>query len=123
MAMGELESAVMAQLWSAARPCTVREVHEALAKRRSLAYTTVMTVMDRLAKKGVVTQARDGRAFRYSPVSTREQMTAELMLDALGATADPAARVAALQHFVGQVSPAEADALRAALAPAPAPAP
>lgn len=114
MAMGELESAVMAHLWDASGPCTVREVHDALAASRPLAYTTVMTVMDRLAKKGVVTQVRDGRAYHYVPVRTREQTTADLMLDALGG-ADPATRVAALQHFVGRVSPREAEAIRAAL--------
>lgn len=115
MAMGELESAVMAQLWSADAPRTVREVHEALTPTRQLAYTTVMTVLDRLAKKGLVTQERDERAYRYSPARSREQMTAELMLDALGGSEDPADRVAALQHFVGQVSPREAEAIRAAL--------
>lgn len=113
--MGELESAVMAQLWEAGRPLTVREVHEGLAVTRPLAYTTVMTVLDRLAKKELVSQRRDGRAFHYSPRSTREQLTAELMLDALGDTTDPAARAAALQHFVGRVSPSEAAAIRAAL--------
>ncbi|WP_147915734.1 BlaI/MecI/CopY family transcriptional regulator [Ruania zhangjianzhongii] len=115
MAMGELESAVMAQLWDAGRPQTVREVHETLTATRPLAYTTVMTVLDRLAKKDMVSQRRDGRAFQYSPRSTREQLTAELMLDALQDTTDPAARVAALQHFVGRVSPGEAAAIRAAL--------
>ncbi|MGC0251366.1 BlaI/MecI/CopY family transcriptional regulator [Pseudactinotalea sp. Z1748] len=115
MAMGELESAIMAQLWAADGPCTVREVHEALTPDRPLAYTTVMTVLDRLAKKGLLTQERQGRAFRYSPSRTREQLTADLMLDALGGTTEPAQRVAALQQFVGRVSPREAEAIRAAL--------
>ncbi len=113
--MGELEQAVMDQLWSASSPRTVREVHEALNEERSLAYTTVMTVLDRLAKKNLVNQERDGRAFRYSPNQSREQLTAELMLDALGQSDDPSARMVALQHFVGQVSPQEAAAIRAAL--------
>jgi len=115
MAMGNLESEVMAYLWDADGPCTVREVHEALTADRRLAYTTVMTVMDRLAKKGVVVQEKAGRAYRYSPAQSREQAVADLMLDALGATADPSARAAALQHFVGRVGPQEADAIRAAL--------
>ncbi|GAA4425992.1 BlaI/MecI/CopY family transcriptional regulator [Georgenia halophila] len=116
MAMGNLESEVMAYLWDADGPCTVREVHEALTEGRRLAYTTVMTVMDRLAKKGVVNQEREGRAYRYSPAQTREQAVADLMLDALGATPDPSARAAALQHFVGRVGPGEAEAIREALA-------
>lgn len=104
----------MAQLWDADAPLTVRQVHERLAGR-DLAYTTVMTVLDRLAKKGVVRQARTDRAYRYAPVQTREEMTASLMLEALGAAPDDAARDAALVHFVGQVGPAGAAALRAAL--------
>ncbi|CAA9404733.1 MAG: Transcriptional regulator, MecI family [uncultured Quadrisphaera sp.] len=119
--LGDLERDVMAQLWDAGGPLTVRQVHERLAaggprgSARELAYTTVMTVLDRLAKKGVVRQERADRAYRYSAVQTREQMTAALMLDALGAAPDGATRDAALVHFVGQVGPAGAAALRAAL--------
>jgi len=113
--LGELERDVMTQLWDAAEPLTVRQVHERLTPERDLAYTTVMTVLDRLAKKGVVSQQRSDRAYRYLAVQTREEMTAALMLDALGAAPDGAARDAALVHFVGQVGPADAAALRAAL--------
>lgn len=119
MAMGNLETEVMAYLWAAKNPATVREVHDALTADRNLAYTTVMTVMDRLAKKGVVVQEKAGRAYLYSPTKSREESVAELMLDALGATPDPGARVAALQHFVGQVGPAEAEAIRQALSAEP----
>ncbi|WP_432507561.1 BlaI/MecI/CopY family transcriptional regulator [Kineococcus arenarius] len=115
MALGELERDVMDRLWSAGIPLTVREVHEQLAAHRKIAYTTVMTVLDRLAKKGVVRQQREGRAFRYSPAASREQMVAGLMLDALGDVEAVDTRQAALVHFVGGVSPAEAAALREAL--------
>ena len=100
---------VMAVLWEHGS-ATVNEVRDALAD--DLAYTTVMTVLDRLAKKGVVRQERADRAYRYAPVQTREEMTAALMLEALGGAPDGAARDAALVHFVGRVGPA---ALRAAL--------
>lgn len=113
--LGDLEREVMAHLWDAGCPLTVRQVHEHLSGARSLAYTTVMTVLDRLAKKGVVRQERADRAYRYAPVQTREEMTAALMLDALGATPDGPARDAALVHFVGRVGPEGAAALRAAL--------
>ncbi len=105
----------MAQLWDAGEPLTVRQVHERLSARRDLAYTTVMTVLDRLAKKGVVTQERADRAYRYAAAQTREEMTAALMLDALSAAPDGATRDAALAHFVGRVGPAGAAALSAAL--------
>ena len=108
MPLGDLEREVMAQLWAAGEPLTVRQVHERLSDRGP-AYTTVMTVLDRLAKKSVGVQERDGRAYRYAPAQTREQMTAGLMLDALGDTPD---RDAALAYFVGQIPP---EALAAAI--------
>jgi predicted transcriptional regulator len=114
VALGELERAVMAQLWASEAPLTVREVHDRLD--RELAYTTVMTVLGRLATKGIVRQERDGKAYRYTAASTREQMTASLMLDALGDVGGVGGdRTAALVAFVNQVGPDEAAALRAAL--------
>ena len=111
VALGDLERAVMAQLWAAESPLTVREVHEKLD--RELAYTTVMTVLGRLAKKDVVRQERDGKAYRYSAASSREEMAAALMLDALGDVGED--RTAALVAFADQVGPEEAATLRAAL--------
>jgi predicted transcriptional regulator len=108
MPLGDLEREVMTQLWASAEPLSVRQVHERL-RERDLAYTTVMTVLDRLAKKKVVTRERDGRAWLYSPAQTREQMTAGLMLDALSDSPD---QDAALAYFVGQLSP---EALRSAI--------
>ena len=102
MALGDLEREVMTQLWEAGEPLTVRQVHERLSRDRELAYTTVMTVLDRLAKKGVVRQERADRAYRYAPVQSREEMTAAVMFDALSSTPD---RDAALAHFVGRLSP------------------
>jgi predicted transcriptional regulator len=109
MSLGDLEREVMTQLWAAGEPLTVRQVHERLSRDRDLAYTTVMTVLDRLAKKKVVTQERADRAYRYTPAQTREEMTAALMLDALTASPD---QDAALAHFVGRLSP---EALAAAI--------
>lgn len=101
----------MAQLWSADGPLTVRDVHDRL--ERELAYTTVMTVLGRLAKKGLVRQERDGKAYRYAAASSREQMAAEVMIDALGDVGED--RTAALVAFVDRVGPEEAEALRRAL--------
>src|SRR3954447_20482144 len=108
--LGDLERDVMAQLWAAPEPLTVRQVCDRLSRERDLAYTTVMTVLDRLAKKGVVTQERADRAYRYAPTQSREEMTAAVMLDALSATPDGAARDAALAHFVGRLGPAALEA-------------
>ncbi|GAB3023148.1 hypothetical protein GCM10011376_39100 [Nocardioides flavus (ex Wang et al. 2016)] len=110
--MGELEQAVLEVLWEVESPASGREVHGRLAGR-DLAYTTVTTVLDRLVRKDVVVRERDGRAFRYAPRRTRAAMTAELMHEALEATA--ADREQALVSFVGEASAEDLAALRRAL--------
>jgi predicted transcriptional regulator len=114
--LGELEKAVMNHLWGTSEPQTVRQVHEALSQRRELAYTTVMTVLQRLAKKSLVVQQRDDRAHKYVPVYGRDELIAGLMVDALQQADAGGARAAALVHFVGQVGSEETAALREALA-------
>ena len=110
--MGELEQAVLEVLWELDAPATGRDVHERLAGR-DLAYTTVMTVLDRLARKEVVVREREGRAFRYAPRLTRAAMTAELMHEALEGTDGD--REQALVSFVGEASAEDLAALRRAL--------
>ena len=120
--MGELEQAVLEALWDldgtdAERPGTSgRAVHDRLqlGGGRDLAYTTVMTVLDRLARKNLVVRERDGRAFRYAPRLTRAAMTAELMREALEGTRGD--REQALVSFVGEASEEDLAALRRALA-------
>jgi predicted transcriptional regulator len=83
---------------------------------RPLAYTTVMTVMENLYRKGWLRRDRDGRAWRYEPTRSRSSYTAALMSDALAASAD---RRTALRHFALQMSPHDAALLREALDQAP----
>jgi predicted transcriptional regulator len=109
--LGELERAIMEVLWQTESSLTVRQVSNGLGQR-NLAHTTVMTVLDRLAKKGFARRERDGRAWRYRPAATREAYVAELMLTALDQTGD---RDAALARFAQSVSGAEAVVLREAL--------
>ena len=113
--LGDLERAVMDVLWDAvpgtSDGVTVREVAEAL-DGRELAYTTVMTVLDRLAGKGMVQREREGRAWRYRAAASREAHIARLMLDALDLGGS---RDAALVRFARSVTGTEAEVLRAAL--------
>ena len=60
--LGKLEKLIMDRLWSRDHPVAVREVLEDLQRERTLAYTTVMTVMDNLHRKGVLPRETDGRA-------------------------------------------------------------
>jgi len=101
----------MEVLWQTESSLTVRQVSNGLTQR-NLAHTTVMTVLDRLAKKGFARRERDGRAWRYRPAATREAYVAELMLTALEQTGD---RDAALARFAQSVSGSEAVVLRDAL--------
>lgn len=103
----------MDHLWSVTEPQSVRQVHAALSER-DLAYTTVMTVLDRLARKEVVARDREGRAWIYRAAHSRADLTAELMRTALDA--EEQERGAALVAFVDRVSQDEAEVLRAALA-------
>ena len=112
--LGDLERDVMDRLWAAGHPCSVREVHSELAESRELAYTTVMTVLDRLSRKRLVSRTLEGRAYLYSPTSSRAELSAEMMHDAL--SVDGLDRTAALVHFADRVTPEEAAALQAALA-------
>ncbi|QIB48860.1 BlaI/MecI/CopY family transcriptional regulator [Streptomyces aureoverticillatus] len=106
--MGELEDAVMTRVWKWNRPVTVREVLEDLQQERSIAYTTVMTVLDNLHQKGWVRREAEGRAYRYEAVSTRAAYAAALMNEAWSQSDNPAA---ALVAFFGMMSPQQREAL------------
>lgn len=113
--LGDLERAVMTVLWDHGDNQSVRQVLTELSGSRDLAYTTVMTVLDRLSKKGLARRTRSGRAWLYSANSSREELTAASMrtgLDTLG-TGD---RQEAMLHFLGQADAGEIADLRAALA-------
>ncbi|WND19130.1 BlaI/MecI/CopY family transcriptional regulator [Streptomyces janthinus] len=110
--LGELEDAVMSRVWKWNRPVTVREVLEDLQKERSIAYTTVMTVLDNLHQKGWVRREAEGRAYRYEAVSTRAAYAAALMNDAWSQSDNPAA---ALVAFFGMMSEEQRRALRDAV--------
>jgi predicted transcriptional regulator len=94
---GELESAIMQVMWAADGPCVVREVRERMHYERPVAYTTVMTVMGILFRKGVLRREKTGRAWRYWPVETREDHDARLMVEILYSGGD---RYLTLRRFL-----------------------
>jgi predicted transcriptional regulator len=115
--LGVLERMLMDLLWSTDRPLTANELRDALLDPASsgtkpLATTTVLTVLSRLENKGFVWRDRGSRPHGYSAVSSRAEHTAELMHEVLGTTSD---RTATLARFIGNVSPQEAQTLRALL--------
>jgi len=110
-ALGDLEAQVMRKIWERAQPVTVRDIVGELERERPIAYTTVMTVMDNLRKKGWLRRQADGRAYRYEPLVSGEEYSAGLMRQALAASRD---QPAVLMHFIGKLSASEAAALEEA---------
>jgi len=105
--LGELEQQVIGVLWTdLGTEMTVRQVAEHFPDH---AYTTVLTILDRLEHKGMVRRIRGGRAHRYVATGSREAYAATLMREALGSAPDPDA---VLVHFAESVSPEEAELLR-----------
>jgi predicted transcriptional regulator len=90
--LGALEAEVMEAVWEEGRELSVRDVHARFEAR--LAYTTVMTTMDRLYKKGLLERRKEGRAFLYSARLTRRQLAldagAGVIRDLLDTEGEPA---------------------------------
>lgn len=110
--LGQLEAVVMERLWSYDRPLTVREVLDDVRQDRTIAYTTVMTVMANLHRKGLLSRELHGSAYRYLPAQSREQYSAVLMGQILAGSSD---RAATLLQFLEQMTPDEVARLRKAL--------
>jgi predicted transcriptional regulator len=106
---GQLESAVMDVVWAQNRPCLVREVREQLHYERPLAYTTVMTVLAILHRKGVLRREKHGRAWRYWPAERREEHDARLMAEILRSGGD--SRIT-LRRFLDRMSDDDLTAIR-----------
>lgn len=107
--MGELEAEVMAVLWDLDDWVTPREVLARLPGEPAVVYSTVMTVLRRLWKKGSLERRAAGKAFAYHPVLDREERTAERMVALLDAAHD---HEVALSHFLVGLDPARRRQLR-----------
>ncbi len=103
----------MEVLWSTDEPMSVRDVHEVLLQDGKIAYTTVMTVLDRLAKKSVVSRHQESRAWIYRPARSK----AEFMAGELGQVLNEAGadRCEVLAALVPTLDPTELGALASAL--------
>ncbi len=95
--MGQLEAEVMSILWDTDDWLTPREVLARLQSDPPVVYSTVMTILRRLWKKGIVDRRTVGKAFAYHPVKGEGEQTAERMAGILEAAEDPEA---ALTHFL-----------------------
>lgn len=80
-ALGSLEREIMEAIWKRGET-SVREIHAAFGDQRA-AYTTLMTTLDRLHKKGLLERRKEGRAFLYAPRITREEFTRSVARDVI----------------------------------------
>jgi predicted transcriptional regulator len=87
----DVELEIMKVVWELER-CTVREVYETLREQKRIAYTTVMTMMNILEKKGHLSKQKQGRAYLYEPVRAKSQVISSMVDDFVGRVFDGAAR-------------------------------
>ena len=106
---GDLEGVIMQRVWDRAGPVTVREVLDELQQERAIAYTTVMSTMDNLHRKGWLDRVKDGKAYRYTATASREEYSARLMREALAGGGDTEA---VLSHFVAEMDGQDSEVLR-----------
>src|SRR5271170_6018217 len=109
---GDLEAVIMQLVWDRGNPVTVRELFDGMRQERVIAYTTVMSTMDNLHRKGWLDRVKEGKAYRYSPSASREEYSARLMREAL---ADGGDTEVVLSHFLAQIDGEESEALRSVL--------
>ena len=91
LTLTDAELEIMHVVWELDN-ATVREVHERLNQRRTLAYTTVMTMMNILEEKGHLTRNKQGRAYRYEPVRPKSQVISGMVDDFVGKVFEGSAR-------------------------------
>lgn len=106
---GDLESVVMHLVWDHDGPVTVRELFDELRQERVIAYTTVMSTMDNLHRKGWLDRVKQGKAYRYTATASQEEYSARLMREALAGGGDTEV---ILSHFVAEMGGAESEVLR-----------
>ncbi|MBV9074467.1 MAG: BlaI/MecI/CopY family transcriptional regulator [Acidobacteria bacterium] len=99
--LGALESELMERVWAQSE-VSVREVYEQLSDR--LAYTTIMTTLDRLYKKGLLNRRPLQRAFYYSAKISKQQYNQQLTEHLLGIAEFESSKQAVLSCFVDYVS-------------------
>ena len=117
--LAPLELECMNTLWPLGE-ATVRQIRQALVRTRPRAYTTIMTIMDRLAHKGVVTRRKVGRAYLYQPNLTAEEARTHAVARVVEGFFEGSAEALADHLAGGQVSPARAATRPPATARTPA---
>lgn len=101
-ALGKLENEVMKIIWQSEFPLSVRDVMTLLQKKRTIAYTTVMTVMGRLTEKGVLSRKLYGSSYLYEPKVNREKFVSSYVHN-MFKTAVSTLGQEAVTHFIKEI--------------------
>ncbi|MCW1958334.1 MAG: BlaI/MecI/CopY family transcriptional regulator [Mycobacterium sp.] len=109
---GDLEAVVMNAMWDRGESATVRDIFDTLTDDRRIAYTTVMSTMDNLHRKGWLQREQEGRAYRYQVTLSREEHSAQLMRAAFNSGGDTEL---VLSFFLDQMDDEASDQARDAL--------
>jgi predicted transcriptional regulator len=110
----DLEAAIMDVVWGKRLSSfAVSEVLAVLEKKRSIAYTTVMTTVARLHSKGLLGRVRDGKRYLYSPKLTREQFLESTAREVLDGAVGGHRVMAMLAEKVSEASLGELEELEA----------
>ena len=110
--LGDLEKSVMDVLWDKGE-VTGREVFEEIGRGRPLAFTTILTVMDRLLKKGLIRRAKRGRLFVYTAAMSKDDFVRQVSQEVLQGIMDISASSAATSFvdILYKTSPEEIERL------------
>lgn len=110
--LGDLEAAVMEVFWTRG-DSGIKDVHEALASTRPIAYTTVQTTVERLYRKGLVSRRGHGRTFSYFAAVGKDEFLAGIARRVLGALFGnfPEPTLASLVDVLGEAETAKAETL------------
>ena len=110
--LGPLETRLLELLWARSRTATVRELRQACP---SLAYTTILTTLERLYRKRLLLRHREGRAFAYQPRCSRDELLSELVsghvTELLGASQESSVILSTLVRAVRDTDAALLDEL------------
>jgi predicted transcriptional regulator len=100
--LGPLENDVMNIIWGQENEVTVREVFDLLVLQKEMAYTTVMTIMVRLAEKNILEKRKEGKTMYFKPKVSKEAFTGEVVGSVVDSLLEDFAEVA-MARFVSSV--------------------
>ncbi len=106
--LGELETKVMETVWESGMPVSVSDVVKVLSKKRTIAYTTVMTIMSRLTEKGLLKRTAAGKAYMYKPSYSKDafltRVSRQIIKNLVGSFGDTA-----IAHFAEELENTPSD--------------